>query len=133
MLGRIFAKKTNIRRAKPIRTLGLTVFTRVVDLDVFVCAGTRVSEDGGVHGHLAGLRALAPRADDAQRARRHAVDAPVGVAVRVADRDGEASVVCADDVEVEAGRAADVQPRVLARVLSLVKLLLDCMDARGRT
>lgn len=109
------------------------MFTRVVDLDVFVCARARVAEDGGVHGHLAGLRALAPRADDAQRARRHAVDAPVGVAVRVADRDGEAAVVCADDVEVEAGRAADVQPRVLARVLCLVQLLLGCMDAGGRT
>ena len=109
------------------------MFTGVVDLDVFVCAWARVAEDGGVHGHLAGLRALAPRADDAQRARGHAVDAPVGVAVRVADRDGEAAVVCADDVEVEAGRAADVQPRVLARVLSLVQLLLGCMDADGRT
>ena len=109
------------------------MFTRVVDLDVFVCARARVAEDGGVHGHLAGLRALAPRADYAQRARRHAVDAPVCVAVRVADRDGEAAVVSADDVEVEAGRAADVQPRVLARVLCLVQLLLGCMDAGGRT
>ena len=34
----------------------------------------------------------------------------------VADRDGEPSVVCPDDVQVLAGTAADVQSRTLASV-----------------
>ena len=53
---------------------------------------------------------------------RHAVDAPVGFAVLVTDCDGEAAVVGADDVEVEASGAGNVKAGVLAGVLSLVQL-----------
>ena len=45
--------------------------------------------------------------------------------MRVADGDGEPAVVGANDVEVEAGGAADVEPRVLARVVRLILLLIS--------
>jgi hypothetical protein len=95
-----------VRRSR--RIIFLTSLTRVVDLDVLVSTGAGVAEDGRVHGHMAGGAALTAGTDDAQSARAHAVHAPVGVAVQVADGDGEASIVGADDVEMEAGPAGDV-------------------------
>ena len=47
---------------------------------------------------------------------RLAVDLPLGVAVVVADGDGEPAIVGPDDVEVLAGCAADVQARVFTGV-----------------
>ena len=49
-----------------------------------------------------------------------AVDAPLGVAVRVADGDGEAAVVGADHVDDVAGVAGDAHDGALASVGSVV-------------
>ena len=68
-------------------------------LHILERARTGVAKDCAVHRHLTAVRALAARPDNAQRARRHAVDAPLRVAVHIADGDGEAAVVGADDVE----------------------------------
>ena len=86
-------------------------------LDVLVGAGAGVAEGGGEDGDLAAGLGLAARVDDAQRARLQAVDAPVGVADVVADGDGEAAEVGADDVDDGALVAVDVQRGVLAAVL----------------
>ena len=67
---------------------------------------------------------LLPRFDDPQRPGRHAVDAPVRVAVVVADGDGEAAVVGPDDVQELALLAGAGQPRALARVRRQVRRLL---------
>ena len=94
-----------------------------MDLDILVGAGTGVSEDGAVHGDVTVGAPLAPGSDHPQRAGRHTVDRPVGVAVVVADGDGESAVVGSDDVQVEPRPAGDVQPAVLAGVVSLVLTL----------
>ena len=91
-----------------------------MDLDILVCAGTGVPEDGAVHRNMTVGAALTPGSDDPQCAGRHTVDGPVRVAVVVADRDGESSIVSSDNVEVEAGPAGDVESAVLAGVVSLV-------------
>ena len=65
---------------------------------------------------------MASCSDHPQSSWRHAVDAPVGVAVQVADGDAEPAVVGTDDVEMEAGGAGDVQLRLLAGVGSLIVL-----------
>ncbi len=58
---------------------------------------------------------------------RHAVDAPVGVAVLVADGDGEAAVVGAHQVDhLVAVVARQRQHRALARVRRPVLALLAC-------
>ena len=98
----------------------LTFITGVVDLDILECPWTGISEDGAVHRDVAVCSALAPRPDDPQRPRGHAVDGPVRVAVIIADGDGEPPIVGPDDVEMEAGLAGDVEPAVLAGVVSLV-------------
>ena len=85
-------------------------------LDILVRAGTGVAEDGAVDGHVAGRPPPAPRLDDPQGPRGHAVDGPLGVAVGVADGDREAAVVGPDDVEPQPGGAGDVQPGVFAGV-----------------
>ena len=99
-----------------------------MDLDVLVGAGAGVAEGGGKHGDVAARLGLAARVDDAQRARLEAVDAPVGVADIVADGDGEASKVGADDVDDGALVALDLQRRVLAAVLgpALVRRRPSC-------
>ena len=89
-------------------------------LDILVSAGAGVTEDGAVHGNMTVGASLAPGPDDPQCAGRHTVDGPVRVAVVVADGDGESAVVCSDNVEVEAGPTGDVEPAVLAGVVSLV-------------
>ncbi len=77
-------------------------------LHIFQGAGARISKDRAVHRDLTRRRALAAGANNAQRPRRHAVDAPLGVAVHVAYSDGEAAVVGADDIETAAAAAGDV-------------------------
>ena len=52
----------------------------------------------------------------AMRAQTHAVDGPLGVAVLVADGDGEATVVGPDQVDDVVAVAAHVQRRTLASV-----------------
>lgn len=54
--------------------------------------------------------------EDAEGARRHAVDAPVGVAVVVAQRYREAAVVGPDQIDVLALRTVDGQHGTLALV-----------------
>ena len=58
-----------------------------------------------------------PGVDDPERLWPHAVDAPVGVADVVADRDGEAAKVGAYQVDGRPALALDVQRRALAPVL----------------
>ena len=65
---------------------------------------------------------MASCSDHSQGSWRHAVHAPVSVAVQVADGDAEPAVVGTDDVEMEAGGAGDVQLRLLAGVGSLIVL-----------
>ena len=55
--------------------------------------------------------------DDSQGARFHAVDAPRGVALLVADGDGESAVVGSHQVNLLAVLAFDLQARSLAPVL----------------
>jgi len=55
--------------------------------------------------------------DDSQGARFHAVDAPRGVALLVADRDGESAVVGPDQVDLLALLALDFKAGTLAPVL----------------
>ena len=50
---------------------------------------------------------MASCSDHSQRSWRHAVHAPVSVAVQVADGDAEPAVVGTDDVEMEAGGAGE--------------------------
>ena len=71
---------------------------------------------------MARVSTLASRPDHPQGPRRHAVDAPVRVAVQVANGDAEPAVVGPDDVEVKAGAAGDVELGLLAGVGSLVVL-----------
>ena len=91
-------------------------------LHILERARTGVAKDCAVHRHLTAVRALAARPDNAQRARRHAVDAPLRVAVHSADGDGEAAVVGADDVEAAVVGAGDVQAAVLTGVGRLVRV-----------
>ena len=65
---------------------------------------------------------MASCSDHSQSSWRHAVDAPVSVAVQVADGDAEPAVVGADDVQVEADVAGDVELGLLARIRRLVEL-----------
>ena len=65
---------------------------------------------------------MASCSDHSQGSWRHAVDAPVSVAVQVADGDAEPAVVGADDVQVEADVAGDVELGLLARIRRLVEL-----------
>ena len=71
---------------------------------------------------MAGAASLASCSDHSQGSWRHAVDAPVSVAVQVADGDAEPAVVGADDIQVEAGVAGDVELGLLARIRRLVEL-----------
>ena len=100
----------------------LTMITRVVNLHIFICAWTWVTEDGAVHWNLARASSLTTCADDAQRAWRHTVDTPPCVAMIIADGDGEATIVSSDDVEVSVCWTRDVQSRVLTRVVGLILL-----------
>ena len=58
--------------------------------------------------------------EDSGCSRRHAVDAPVGVAVLVADGDGEPAVVGPDHLDRLVGLALNGQVVALAAVGSLV-------------
>ena len=71
---------------------------------------------------MAGAASLASCSDHPQGSWRHAVDAPVSVAVQVADGDAEPAVVGADDIQVEADVAGDVELGLLARIRRLVEL-----------
>ena len=93
-------------------------------LHVLQRARTGVPKNGAVHGHLTAVRALTSRANHVERARRHAVDAPLRVAVRVADGDGETAVVGADDVETAVIGAGDVEARILAGVGRFVDVVV---------
>ena len=59
-------------------------------------------------------------ADDPEGAGRHAVDTPVGVAMLVADGNGEPAIVGPDDVKMSVGGTGDVQPGVLAGIVGLI-------------
>ena len=61
--------------------------------------------------------AYAPLIDDPERARLHAVDAPVAVSDLIADRGGEAAKVGANHVDEGALVADHAQPGALAAVL----------------
>ncbi len=100
-------------------------------LHIFKGAGARIPKDRAVHRDLTRRRALATRANNAQRPRRHAVDAPLGVAVHVAYGDGEAAVVGADDVQTAAAAAGDVQAGVLAGVRRFINVAVAAA-VRGR-
>ena len=65
---------------------------------------------------------MASCSDHPQGSWRHAVHAPVSVAVQVADGDAEPAVVGADDIQVEADVAGDVELGLLARIRRLVEL-----------
>ncbi len=91
-------------------------------LHILKGAGARIPKNRAVHRDLTRRRALATRANNAQRARRHTVDAPLGVAVHVAYGDGEAAVVGADDIQTAAAAAGDVQARVLASVRRFINV-----------
>ena len=65
---------------------------------------------------------MASYSDHPQGSWRHAVDAPVSVAVQVADGDAEPAVVGADDIQVKADVAGDVELGLLARIRRLVEL-----------
>ena len=86
---------------------------RLIDLHGFA-AGKKPSLDPK---HPPSCLDNEPRFDDPESARRHAVDAPVGVAVVVADSDGEAAVVGPDDSDGAALVALDPQRAALAAVL----------------
>ena len=98
----------------------VTFVAGVMDLYILVSARAGVSEDGAVHGNMTVGPALTPGSDDPQSPGGHTVDGPVGIAVVVADCDGKSPIVCSDNVEVEAGATGDVEPAVLAGVVSLV-------------
>ena len=101
----------------------VTFVAGVMHLDILVSAGTGVPEDGAVHRHMTVGTPLAPGSDNPQCAGRHTVDGLVRIAVVVTDRDGESAIVSSDNVEVEAGPAGDVEPAVLAGVVSLVLVI----------
>ena len=64
---------------------------------------------------------------------RHAIDAPVGVAVLVANRDGEASVIGSQQVDDFAAVVArQRQRRSLARVRRPVLALVRCGGERRK-
>ena len=67
--------------------------------------------------------------EDAQGSVRHAVDAPLGVTVLVADGDGEAAVIGAHQVDdLVAVVARQRQRRPFARVRRPVLALFTCSD-----
>jgi hypothetical protein len=102
-----------------------------VHLHIFKGAGARIPKDRAVHRDLTRRRALAARANNAQRPRRHAVDAPLGVAVHVAYGDGESAVVGADNVQTAAAAAGDVKARVLAGVRRFINVAAAAAASRG--
>ena len=109
----------------------LTFVAGVMDLDILESPGTGVTEDSAVHRDMTVSSTLTPGSDHPQCPRRHAVDGPVCVAVVVADGDGESAIVSSDDVEVEAWPTGDVQPAVLAGVVSLVVLTCQWLCNRN--
>ena len=98
----------------------VTFVAGVMDLYILVSARAGVSEDGAVHWDMTVSPSLAAGSDNSQSPGGHTVDGPVGIAVIVADCDGKSSIVCSDNVQVEAGPTGDVEPAVLAGVVGLV-------------
>lgn len=94
-------------------------------LEVLEGAGARVAEHAGVGGHAAALLLATFVVQHPEALRRHAVDGPLGVAVVVADGDGEASVVGPDEVDLLARPAGDGQRLALARVRRVVARLFE--------
>lgn len=70
-----------------------------------------------------------PIPDDVDSSGRHAVDAPLGIPVVVADGDAEPAVVGSDDVDEEPGFACDLQSGSFAgvgRQIIALPLQSDC-------
>jgi len=89
----------------------------VVSFEIFQRSGTRISEDASVGRNAAISLLIAFGMEDAQGSVRHAVDAPLGVTVLVADGDGEAAVIGAHQVDdLVAVVARQRQRRPFARV-----------------
>lgn len=89
-------------------------------LQILVCARTRIAKHVRAGQHAAVLLVRALRVQHAQTLRRHAIDAPVDVPMVVADRDREAAVVGAYQIDQVARVAFDRQRFALARVRRLV-------------
>ena len=78
-----------------------TMFTGVMDFNIFVSSWAGVPKNRAVNRNMTGGRPLAPCSDHPQSPRGHTVDWPICISVHVTDGDGKASIVCSYYVQMK--------------------------------
>lgn len=96
--------------------------------EIFVCVRARIAELQRRRNDAAVLLVVALVVQHAERSGRHAVDAPLGVPVLVAYRDGEPAIVRPYQVDQFSLAAFDLQRLALASVCGVVPLYISCDD-----